>query len=368
MTGVGKKPWRDQSRSNSESESETDDEPKRPQPREGKKDGPVDAVSRKSRSKSISQRRQKSRSKSKETRKRPPSIPRRERSSSKLRRERSRSRYRRYRTRSRSERSRSRGRSRSRRGTSRTKRRESLTRKVDDLSVSAYKKGRVGVGSGVLNEKLFQQALDNQQNYIAKLLEDHRADVEERFEDKKKHFFTKRHIEKQFEVNLQVLSLNKKVHRLVRDKKLDNALDILEEQQDLLRQHEEDLITADSSKFGWLTVQKLRNTSCLPNSHLKKIEKIEALIERTQVPSSSFLSRNGPYRKPYKMEGEVSDQSVKTRRPFVKRSPEQLLEEAAKQNRVGTCSHCHAAGHFYRECPQFWNKVNETRKANEEKN
>ena len=48
---------------------------------------------------------------------------------------------------------------------------------------------------------------------------------------------------------------------------------------------------------------------------------------------------------------------------FQKKSPEEVMQEAVKQNRAGQCSHSNAEGHFYRECPKFWEKVDETRKA-----
>jgi hypothetical protein len=42
-------------------------------------------------------------------------------------------------------------------------------------------------------------------------------------------------------------------------------------------------------------------------------------------------------------------------------SPEELLYNASRQIRAGTCSHCKKENHFYRECPDFWTKVQESR-------
>ena len=202
------------------------------------------------------------------------------------------------------------------------------------------------------------------------MLEDFRTEVEEKLVGRTKHTFTKRNIEKQFEVNLRILRLNLKVEREIKNKRLSKALASLEEQKEELKQHEEDLITADSSKFGWLTVQKLKNTSSLASSQLRKIEKIESLIERTQ-------SQYGPQgtqgsRKPFRVDKEVFQQSsdVRTKRPnsFQKKSPEQILEEHIKQTRVGTCSHCQKQGHFFRECPGFWQKVQDSREEHFSKN
>ena len=220
--------------------------------------------------------------------------------------------------------------------------------------------------------KEFREALEEQQKQIALMLEDHRADVEDKFEEKSKHSFLKKNIEKQYEVNAKILRLNKKILREVHDRKYSRAVSSLEEQKKLLKEHEEDLITADSSRFGWLTVQKLKNTSGLASSQLRKIEKVESLIERIQSqygPQGSSTSK-----KPFRVDKEVFAQpgtgTVRTRRPnqFQKKSPEQILEECLKQTRVGTCSHCQKSGHFFRECPGFWQKVLDSKEENFGKN
>lgn len=222
----------------------------------------------------------------------------------------------------------------------------------------------------------FKELLNEQQDGIARMLQDQREEIEERIEPKAtKHTFHKRNIEKQHEVNSKILHLNKKVEREIKASKYKRALETLEDQKELLEEHESDLIIADCSKFGWLTVQKLKNTSGLPPSKLKKIEKVESLIERTQPQYG--LPVNSGFKKTFRMDRDVFQPSqsfhqqpsstVTSRRaaiPFKKKSPEEMLEEYSKQNRVGPCSHCQKPGHFYKECAAFWAKVQESREAN----
>jgi hypothetical protein len=62
-----------------------------------------------------------------------------------------------------------------------------------------------------------------------------------------------------------------------------------------------------------------------------------------------------------------SSQGAAGRKPDTsakKYSPEEALSFATKQVRTGACSLCHKSFHYYRECPQFWTRVNEGREAN----
>ena len=219
----------------------------------------------------------------------------------------------------------------------------------------------------------FRKALDEQQEEIANLLEELRTDVDDKFDDRNKHNFQKKYLEKQFDVNHKILRLNGRVKAAVKEGNKKKAIKFLEEQQELLKCHGEDLVTADQSKYGWLTVQKLKSTSCLRPSQLKKIEKVEALIERTQPRSGSGVFNRGiqygaTFRNGFQMDKGIQDQGFRTRRRMQKQSPEQAMKEAVKQSRPGVCSHCHDPGHFYRECPEFWRKALQSRKAKEDKN
>ena len=93
------------------------------------------------------------------------------------------------------------------------------------------------------------------------------------------------------------------------------------------------------------------------------------MIERTRA---QYGPQSTPtFRKNFRMDREVFNQpSVTTKRPpqFQKKSPEQMLENFIKQTRVGTCSHCQKPGHFFKECPGFWQKVQESREAHFSKN
>lgn len=204
----------------------------------------------------------------------------------------------------------------------------------------------------------FRKLLDEQQNYIAHLLTEHKAEVDEKIDVSKKHTFRQKNLEKQFEITEKIGRLNKKIKREVKTNNIEKALDAIKEQEETIDEHQEDLITADSCKFGWLTVQKLKNTSSLPSAQLRKIEKIEALIERTKLPTYNGRS----FKKPYEVEKGFFNKSLRTTRPTQKKSPEQLLEEATKQTRAGAWGHCQEEGHFYRECPAFWEKVKQSRR------
>ena len=236
------------------------------------------------------------------------------------------------------------------------------------MSVSTWRKKKHEVGRS-RNISEFREALDEQQGEIRSMLEEYREEVEEKLNrGRKRHNFQKKNIEKQFEVNEDLLALNRRIEREIRAKNYKKALSCLEEQKEVLKDHEEDLVVADSSKYGWLTVQKLKNTSCLNSSRFKKIEKIESLIERSQTNSNGSQGTSNQ-RKPFRMDKEVFQQSpaasfIKGRRPNrfgTKQSPEQVLEEALKATRIGPCSHRGKEGHFFRECSGFWENVQQSR-------
>jgi hypothetical protein len=123
---------------------------------------------------------------------------------------------------------------------------------------------------------------------------------------------------------------------------------------DRLKEHQQDLIIADTSPNGWLAVARLRNKSELTDYFRKKLERVNKEIWRRQ-------SSGGPQKKFTRFQGQGGGGDVCTRRPQQKLSPEDLLYNASRQIRAGTCSHCKKENHFYRECPDFWTKVQESR-------
>jgi len=114
------------------------------------------------------------------------------------------------------------------------------------------------------------------------------------------------------------------------------------------------LVIADTSPNGWLAVARLRNKSELPEDLRKKLERVNKEI---------WHSRNygGAKKKFGKVQTARVGGNVRTGRPQQKLSPEELLFNASRQIRAGTCSHCKKENHFYRKCPEFWSKVQESR-------
>ena len=111
-------------------------------------------------------------------------------------------------------------------------------------------------------------------------------------------------------------------------------------------------------------MQRLRNKCGLPKTLLREIEKADDLIDSGR---KKFRQDGRGGFRGKKVDKETYGDSVRTFRQggkFQKKSPEQILDEAVRQTRAGECSHCNEEGHFYRECPTFWDKVKESRKAN----
>ena len=53
---------------------------------------------------------------------------------------------------------------------------------------------------------------------------------------------------------------------------------MVREQEEELNEHEENLLIAEHSQYGWLTVSKIRCKK-LDSSIMKKIEQVDALID-----------------------------------------------------------------------------------------
>ena len=208
----------------------------------------------------------------------------------------------------------------------------------------------------------FRTLLDNQQKTIAQLLSEQKKELFDKVESSKKHNFKQKQLEKQYSVNEDFLKILRRGLSCLEKGQYSRARTYLEELKDDIEEHSEDIIAADFSRHGWLTVSRIRNCGSLPTSVLRQIEKEDDNIDKKRKQFFKVAPRRfGELDKsPYSRDSlRVGSVSVPTRK-----NPEQLLAEAVKQTRAGTCSHCSDTGHFYRECPAFWQKVAESRKAN----
>ena len=197
------------------------------------------------------------------------------------------------------------------------------------------------------------QLIKAQQEFLVDLITEHKHEIEGKIQSKRRKFANKA-LEKQFEVNDSFKDLTARALAALKKNNRSKAKRLLKELRDSLQEHEEDLIIADTSPNGWLAVAKVRGRSDLPEEVRKKLEKADKEIWRARG-----------YGQPKRKFGAVQETGqggdVRTKRPQQKFSPEELLHNAAKQVRAGTCSHCRGENHFYRECPDFWKKVKEAR-------
>jgi hypothetical protein len=198
----------------------------------------------------------------------------------------------------------------------------------------------------------FQKVVEKQQEYILDLISEHKAEVEEKIQQRARRFGSKQ-IEKQFQINTQFKETVVKIQAALAASdtaKAKEATDALFEQ---IEEHEQDLIIADSSPHGWLAVSKLRTTKELPKAVRKRL----AAVER-DLAQQKTKTYGGP--------GKISAQSSEgyaSKKPERRFSPKEALFTAAKQLRPGLCSHCNEQYHYFRECPKFWTKVNQSRAA-----
>jgi hypothetical protein len=199
-----------------------------------------------------------------------------------------------------------------------------------------------------------KKIVENQQEFILDLISEHKAEVEEKLQIRSRRF-SSRQIEKQYQVNSQFKDLAAKIQLALTAKdllKAKEATDALEEQ---LEEHEQDLVIADSSPHGWLAVARVRTAKELPKSLRKRLAVVEKDLNQQK-------QRNGGAGRKFVKNPQQSNESD-GRQPNRRFSPEEALYSAAKQIRTGQCTHCHKSGHYLRECPQFWTRVNETREA-----
>jgi hypothetical protein len=204
-----------------------------------------------------------------------------------------------------------------------------------------------------------KQLVNSQQEFILELLTEHKAEVENKLQTKQRRFQSKQ-LEKQFEVNSGFKELVEKAQSKLKLREYKLVEQLLEKLYVDIDQHEQDLLIADALPFGWLAVAKIRGTAELPKNIRKRLEQVDREL-------SAQKNRNGGARKKY---GGVPGASAEPviRRADKRSTPEEALFQAGKQLRAGTCSHCKKELHYYKECPLFWAKVQESRiaKAKEE--
>jgi hypothetical protein len=105
-------------------------------------------------------------------------------------------------------------------------------------------------------------------------------------------------------------------------------------------------------------VARLRRGKELPKALRKRLNQVEKELA-TQKRDGRDGARTERKFGPFQRKG----QEPVVRRPERRLSPEEVLFQAGRQIRPGTCSHCQGELHYYRECPKFWEKVQESRKA-----
>ena len=197
--------------------------------------------------------------------------------------------------------------------------------------------------------------MESQQELLYQWLKEHKAEVDEKLQVKARRFNSKP-IERQYHLNAGYKEQVSKILAALEAGEANRAKDLAESLESQLQQHEEDLIIGDTSPHGWLAVARLRRGSELPKSVRKRLDQVEKEL------SAQKKQDGGGFKKKF---GSVQreDKEPTTKRTDRRLSPEEVLFQASKQLRPGTCVHCKEGLHYFRECPAFWAKVQESRKA-----
>ena len=219
--------------------------------------------------------------------------------------------------------------------------------------------GRSDVNGPSVQSGYFQQLLEDQQRKIFELIQDHKREIENKLQSKSTRFHHK-NIEKQFDINQDYKSLVEKSIELLDRRDRKKAKKVLKGLLKKISEQEENLLIADRSSNGWLTVARLRNKDALSSKILKEVEKVDQELDRKK---NGRFEKNMP-KMDRKSGGNVN--FVQTNRPQKRKAPEEALKEAVGQTRTGTCQHCEGDSHFYRECPKFWEKVIDARRQKDE--
>ncbi len=197
-----------------------------------------------------------------------------------------------------------------------------------------------------------------QQDFLLDLLTEHKAEVDQRFQIKQRKFAS-RQIEKQFEINSGFCKLALSAKSAIENNDVRRATACIEELIQQLETHSEDLVIADTSPHGWLAVAKVRAGTDLPKALRKKLEQVDREL------SAQKNQYGGSGKKFFGLPKE--GQGPLIRRDNRRITAEEALSYASKQLRSGICSHCKKAYHFYRECPDFWQRVQESREEEAKK-
>ena len=197
--------------------------------------------------------------------------------------------------------------------------------------------------------------LNRQQEKVFEIISS-RTDKLRELKEEKEIVFRNKGLGKQYKNVQKTLASLNRVKKALKKKKIEKALDEVRDLIESVEEQGEDLLIADTSKHGWLTVFNLRGKKNLPSDLMKKIDKIDSKIDREKSSKDGWKKRGG-----YKGDEEVGSafrQGLPRRRP----GPEETMQSLTKSRRQGQCSHCNEYGHFYKECSKFWQQVSEQRK------
>ena len=204
--------------------------------------------------------------------------------------------------------------------------------------------------------KVVRKIVESQQELLYHWLSEHKAEVEEKLQVRARRFSSKA-IERQYHVNAGFKEQAAKILAALGAGEVKRATDVAEALEASLQEHEEDLIIADTSQHGWLAVARLRRGSELSKSLRKKLDQVERELSAQKKPDG------GGFKKKFGQISREDKEPVVNRQQNRRLSPEELLFQAGKNLRPGTCTHCHEGLHYFKECPSFWAKVQESRKA-----
>ena len=121
--------------------------------------------------------------------------------------------------------------------------------------------------------------LERQQEFVHDLVADYKEEIQELLDTNSRNFRSKA-LEKQYTHNQKVLVKSKKILKLLRKDKVRKAKDLVKDLIGVLEDHSEDLIVADTSRHGWLTVHQLRGGDKLSSNLQRKIERSSSISDR----------------------------------------------------------------------------------------